>query len=242
MEMSVMQACVLLDGDLQDPPELIEQFYHRWLDGYDVVYGRRAKRDMPFLWGILYKAFYRVFAMLSYVEIPYDAGDFSLIDRRVVSWLLRCPERDLFLRGLRAYVGFRQTGVDYLRPKRAFGESTNNLLKNLEWAKRGIFSFSNTPLKLLSAGGIVLLGLSIVLGLILTALRLWIPNIAPRGATTLLLASLFFGAVNLFAVGLVGEYIAKIMEEVKARPRLIRAGLIRNGETNRLLPDESRWP
>ena len=239
MEMSVMQASVLLDGDLQDPPELIEQFYHRWIDGYDVVYGRRIKRDMPFVWSVLYKAFYRIFAMLSYVEIPHDAGDFSLIDRRVVSWLLRCPERDLFLRGLRAYIGFRQTGVDYVRPKRAFGESTNNLLKNLEWAKRGIFSFSNAPLKLLSAGGTVLLCLSIVLGLIVTVLRIWIPDIAPRGATTLLLASLFFGAVNLFAIGLVGEYIAKIMEEVKARPRLIRAGLIRNGETSQLLPDES---
>ena len=125
---------------------------------------------MPFAWGILYKAFYRIFAKLSYVEIPYDAGDFSLIDRRVVGWLLRCPERDLFLRGLRAYIGFRQTGVDYVRPKRMFGESTNNLLKNLEWAKRGIFSFSNAPLKLLSAGGIVLLGLSIVLGLIVIGL------------------------------------------------------------------------
>jgi glycosyltransferase involved in cell wall biosynthesis len=242
MEMSVMQACVLLDGDLQDPPELIEQFYHQWMEGYDVVYGRRVKRDMPFVWGVLYKAFYRIFAMMSYVKIPHDAGDFSLIDRRVVSWLLLCPERDLFLRGLRAYVGFRQIGVDYLRPKRVFGESTNNLLKNLEWAKRGIFSFSNTPLKLLSAGGIVLLFLSVILGLIVTALRIWIPDIAPRGATTLLLASLFFGAINLFAVGLVGEYIAKIMEEVKARPRLIRAGLIRNGETSRLLPDESTSP
>ena len=242
MEMSVMQACVLLDGDLQDPPELIEQFYQRWTEGYDVVYGRRVKRDMPFVWSLLYKAFYRIFAKLSYVQIPHDAGDFSLIDRRVVGWLLRCPERDLFLRGLRAYIGFRQTGVDYIRPKRMFGESTNNLLKNLEWAKRGIFSFSNAPLKLLSAGGVVLLGLSVMLSFIVIALRIWIPDVAPRGITTLLLASLFFGAINLFAVGLVGEYIAKIMEEVKARPRLIRAGLIRNGETSRLLPDEFTRP
>jgi polyisoprenyl-phosphate glycosyltransferase len=242
MEMAVMQACVLLDGDLQDPPELIEQFYHQWIDGYDVVYGRRVKRDMPFGWGVLYKAFYRLFAYLSYVKIPLDAGDFSLIDRRVVGWLLRSPERDLFLRGLRAYIGFRQTGVDYVRPKRAFGESTNNLLKNLEWAKRGIFSFSNAPLKMLSAAGVVSLGLSIVLGVIVAALRVLIPDIAPRGFTTLLLASLFFGAINLFAVGLVGEYVAKIMEEVKARPRLIRSGLIRNGETSQLLPDEATWP
>jgi polyisoprenyl-phosphate glycosyltransferase len=242
MEMSVMQACVLLDGDLQDPPEMIEHFYQRWMDGYDVVYGRRVKRDMPRAWGMIYKAFYRIFAMMSYVEIPHDAGDFSLIDRRVVSWLLRCPERDLFLRGLRAYVGFRQTGVDYLRPKRMFGRSTNNLFKNLEWAKRGIFSFSNTPLKLLTAAGVVLLGASFVLSVIVTALRLWAPDIAPRGVTTLLLVSLFFGAINLFAIGLVGEYVAKIMEEVKARPRLIRAGLIRNGETSQLLPDSSTLP
>jgi polyisoprenyl-phosphate glycosyltransferase len=242
MEMAVMQACILLDGDLQDPPELIEQFYAKWVEGNDVVYGRRVKREMPVVWGLLYKAFYRVFAKFSYVSIPHDAGDFSLIDRRVVGWLLHCPERDLFLRGLRAYVGFRQTGVDYTRPKRMFGQSTNSLLKNLEWAKRGIFSFSNTPLKLLSASGVVLLGLSVILGLGLTALRLFIPNIAPRGATSILLASLFFGAINLFAIGLVGEYIAKIMEEVKARPRLIRAGLIRGGETSQLLPDGSVRP
>ena len=239
MEMSVKQGCVLLDGDLQDPPELIEQFYAKWVEGADVVYGRRVARDMPVVWGLLYKAFYRVFAKFSYVKIPHDAGDFSLIDRRVVGWLLQCPERDLFLRGLRAYVGFRQTGVDYFRPKRMFGESTNNLLKNLEWAKRGIFSFSNTPLKLLTAGGVLLLALSLVLGLGLTVMRLAFPGAVPRGVTTVLLFSLFFGAINLFAIGLVGEYVAKIMEEVKGRPRLIRAGLIRNGEVSELLPDGS---
>ncbi|WP_445492893.1 NAD-dependent epimerase/dehydratase family protein [Rhodopseudomonas sp. RCAM05734] len=242
MEMSVMQSCVLLDGDLQDPPELIEQFYEKWVEGADVIYGRRIKRDMPFIWGLLYKAFYRIFSKLSYVTIPHDAGDFSLIDRRVVGWLLHCPERDLFLRGLRAYVGFRQTGVDYIRPKRMFGESTNNLIKNLEWAKRGIFSFSNAPLKLLSAGGVILLGVSIFASIIVVAMRLLFPESAPRGVTSLLLVALFFGALNLFSVGLVGEYIAKILEEVKGRPRLIRSGIIRNGERSQLLPDGSVTP
>ncbi len=242
MEMSVMQGCVLLDGDLQDTPELIEKFYEKWVEGYDVVYGRRVGRDMPAIWELLYKAFYRIFAKFSYVKIPHDAGDFSLIDRRVVGWLLQCPERDLFLRGLRAYVGFRQTGVDYVRPKRMFGDSTNNFVKNLEWAKRGIFSFSNTPLKLLTTGGVLLLALSFMLAFILIILRLWIPDIAPRGATTLLLFLLFFGALNLFAVGLVGEYVAKIMEEVKGRPRLIRAGLIRDGKISELRPDGSVRP
>ena len=242
MELATAQSCVLLDGDLQDPPELIEQFHAKWLDGHDVVYGRRVKRDMPALWGLLYKAFYRVFAAFSYVRIPHDAGDFSLMDRRVVGWLLNCPERDLFVRGLRAYVGFRQTGVDYVRPKRMFGSSTNNLLSNLEWAKRGIFSFSNTPLKMLTAAGTVLLGVSALLGLALFLARVFVPDIAPRGATTILLATLFFGALNLFGIGVVGEYVAKIMEEVKARPRLIRAALIRKGVVSDLLPDGRARP
>jgi nucleoside-diphosphate-sugar epimerase/glycosyltransferase involved in cell wall biosynthesis len=237
MELATAQACVLLDGDLQDPPELIEPFYEAWIAGHDVVYGRRVKREMPLVWGLLYKAFYRVFAAFSYVRIPHDAGDFSLMDRRVVGWLLNCPERDLFMRGLRAYVGFRQTGVDYERPKRMFGTSTNNLLSNLEWAKRGIFSFSNTPLKLLTAAGIALLGLAGLIGTTLVAARLIVPDIAPRGAVSTQLAILFFGALNLFAIGLIGEYVAKIMEEVKGRPRLIRAALIRGGVATDLPPE-----
>jgi dolichol-phosphate mannosyltransferase len=237
MEMATKDACVLLDGDLQDPPELIEQFHAQWQAGHDVIYGRRVKRDMPYVWGMLYKAFYRVFAAFSYVPIPLDAGDFSLMDRRVVGWLLTCPERDLFMRGLRAYVGFRQVGVDYVRPERMFGTSTNNLLKNIGWAKRGIFSFSNTPLNMLTAGGVLLLGLAAALGLLAVLIRIFAPDLVAQGLTTILLTILFFGAVNLFAIGLVGEYVAKIMEEVKGRPRLIRAALLRHGETTQLLPE-----
>ena len=239
MEMATKDACVLLDGDLQDPPELIEQFFAQWKNGHDVVYGRRVKRDMPLLWGLLYKGFYRVFAAFSYIPIPHDAGDFSLMDKRVIGWILTCPERDLFMRGLRAYVGFDQVGVDYERPKRMFGSSTNNLLKNIGWAKRGIFSFSNTPLTMLTAGGLVLLGLSGALGVVSVLIRLFAPDLVERGMTTILLSILFFGAINLFAIGLVGEYVAKILEEVKGRPRLIRAALIKDGQTARLLPGAS---
>ncbi len=237
MELSTKDAVVLLDGDLQDPPELIESFYAKWEEGYDVVYGRRVKRDMAWHWGLLYKLFYRVFAMFSYVPIPLDAGDFSLLDRRVVGWLLNCPERDLFVRGLRAYVGFKQTGVDYVRPERMFGVTTNSFIKNIDWAKKGIFSFSNTPLTMLTATGVVALGLSTIAAIIVAALRIFSPDIAPRGVTTLLIAILMFGSFNIFAVGLVGEYVAKIMAEVKGRPRLIRAALIRNGKATELLPD-----
>lgn len=237
MELSTKDAVVLLDGDLQDPPELIEAFYERWEQGSDVVFGRRVKRDMPFAWELLYKAFYRVFSAFSYVPIPLDAGDFSLMDRRVVGWLLTCTERDLFVRGLRAYVGFKQTGVDYIRPERAFGRSTNNMLKNIEWAKRGIFSFSNTPLAMLTTLGVAALGVSMLIAIVVALLRIFVPGIAPKGITTVLIAILLFGSFNLFAVGVVGEYVAKIMTEVKGRPRLIRSGLIRDGEVTELLPD-----
>lgn len=237
MELSTKHGVVLLDGDLQDPPELIEQFYPQWEQGYDVVYGRRVKRDMPWYWGFFYKLFYRIFAAFSYIKIPHDAGDFSLIDRRVVGWMLKCSERDLFMRGIRAYVGFRQTGVDYVRPERMFGKSTNNFIQNMDWAKKGILSFSNTPLTILTTLGVVLLGASFVLAIVVALLRMFFPDIAPRGITTLLIAILTFGSLNLFAIGLVGEYVAKIMAEVKGRPRLIRAALIRNGKSTDMLPD-----
>ncbi len=237
MELSTKDGVVLLDGDLQDPPELIEDFYAKWEEGYDVVYGRRIKREMPWYWGLMYKLFYRTFALFSYVNIPLDAGDFSLMDRRVVGWLLNCPERDLFVRGLRAYVGFRQIGVDYVRPERMFGRSTNNLVKNIDWAKKGIFSFSNAPLTMLTTTGVILFALSTLAAIVVGLLRVLIPDIAPRGVTTLLITILMFGSFNLFAIGLVGEYVAKIMAEVKGRPRMIRAALIRNGKATELLPD-----
>ena len=237
MELSTKDGVVLLDGDLQDPPELIESFYAKWEEGYDVIYGRRIKRDMPWHLGLMYKLFYRVFAMFSYVSIPLDAGDFSLMDRRVVGWLLNCPERDLFVRGLRAYVGFKQIGVDYVRPERMFGHSTNSLIKNIDWAKKGIFSFSNTPLTMLTTIGVISFALSTLVAIAVGLLRLFIPDIAPRGVTTLLITILMFGSFNLFAIGLGGEYVAKIMAEGKGRPRLIRAALIRNGKATELLPD-----
>jgi dolichol-phosphate mannosyltransferase len=242
MEMATKDACVLLDGDLQDPPELVEQFYQKWSEGYDVVYGRRVRREMPWFWGLIYKAFYRVFSAFSYIDIPHDAGDFSLIDKRAVAWILLCPERDLFMRGLRAYVGFKQTGLDYVRLARPFGRSTNNLFKNIAWAKRGIFSFSDVPMTMLTASGIILLALSILTGIALSVVRLIAPELVPRGITTVLLSILFFGSLNIFGLGLVGEYVAKIMREVKGRPRFIRSSIIRDGEVTQSLPKQAGVP
>lgn len=230
MELATKNSCVLLDGDLQDPPELIEQFVEKWREGYDVVYGRRVKREAPLYMRIAYKLFYWIFDYFSYLSIPHDAGDFSLIDKKVVKCILQFPERDLFLRGVRAFVGFRQTGIDYVRPERMFGTTTNSLFKNIGWAKKGILSFSNTPLNILSFTGSLLFIISLLLGMLQVVGRLLFPSLAPKGLTTVLLGILFFGSVNLFAIGLLGEYIAKIFEEVKQRPLFIRKNLIRGGE------------
>ena len=230
MEISTKDAVVLLDGDLQDPPESISDFYKKWIEGYEVVYGVRIKREMSKFWELQYKLFYRIFALFSYIKIPRDAGDFSLIDKKVVKWLLQFPERDLFLRGLRAYVGFKQIGVDYIRPKRRFGKTTNSFYKNIDWAKKGIFSFSNTPLTIMTTTGLILMFLSIIAIIIVATLRILFPDIAPRGSTTLLISILSFGSLNLLGIGILGEYIAKILIEVKARPRLIRESITRNGK------------
>ncbi len=230
MELASKNAVVLMDGDLQDPPELIPEFVAKWREGYEVVYGERTKREAPWYMQIAYKSFYRVFDYFSSVPIPHDAGDFSLIDRRVVKWLLACDERDLFLRGLRAYVGFRQTGVPYMRPERLFGRSTNSMLKNFGWAKKGILSFSRAPLDALTFAGISLVLISVVLGVVQFLARVFHPELAPRGITTVVLLIMFFGSFTIFAISLIGEYIAKIFEEVKARPSFIRRHLIRGGE------------
>jgi polyisoprenyl-phosphate glycosyltransferase len=230
MEIATKNSVVLLDGDLQDPPELIEQFVERWREGNDVVYGRRVKREASFFMQRAYRAFYYIFDRFSYIEIPRDAGDFSLIDRRVVQAMLEFPERDLFLRGVRAFVGFRQTGVDYTRPERMFGVTTNSLSKNLSWAKKGILSFSNVPLTMLSVLGTVLFVLSVLLGILQVIGRILLPSHTPTGITTLIVAVLFFGSINLFAIGLVGEYLGKIFEEVKQRPLFIRRHVVRGGE------------
>jgi polyisoprenyl-phosphate glycosyltransferase len=202
----------------------------KWRGGFDVVYGVRVKREAAWYMQIAYKAFYRVFDYFSSVPIPHDAGDFSLIDRSVMKWLLSCEERDLFMRGLRAYVGFRQTGVPYTRPERMFGRSTNNMMKNFGWAKKGILSFSRTPLDLLTFSGIALVLVSLLLGAAQLTARIFFPQLAPHGFTTVVLLIIFFGSFTIFAISLIGEYIAKIFEEVKARPTYIRRHLVRAGE------------
>ena len=221
MRIATGHAVVLLDGDLQDPPELIEAFYQKWREGYDVVYGERVQREATMFLQIAYKAFYRLFRSASYVPIPLDAGDFSLIDRRVVEALNSLPENNRFMRGLRAWVGFRQTGVPYVRPERMFGHTTNSLLRNLGWARKAILSFSYAPLDLITWLALAAVGFSFVAIVLQVVSRLFFPDLAPRGFTTLFVFLLFLGGIQLLCLSIIGSYLAHIYDEVKRRPPYI---------------------
>lgn len=226
MDIATGDAVVLLDGDLQDPPEIIEKFYEKWLRGFEVVYGVRAKREAPLFIEIVYKLSYIVFHKISYIAIPLNAGNFSLIDRKVVDFLKQFPERDRILRGLRAWVGFKQTGVPYIRPKRMFGKSTNNLLRTLSWAAKGIFSFSSAPLGLITFFSFITFLIALIAMLVQITLRFFMPNIT-QGIPTVLLVVLFLGAIQLLAISILGEYIGRIFEEVKQRPKYIVKSILR---------------
>ena len=214
-------AAVLLDGDLQDPPELIEAFYEKWQEGYDVVYGIRVKRDATLFLKVAYKAFYRVFRATSYVPMPLDAGDFSLLDRKVIDALSAMPENNRFIRGMRTWVGFKQTGVPYVRPERMFGRTTNSLLRNLGWARKAVFSFSYMPLDIITALALLTVSLSVV-GIIAQIIaRLVAPQSVPSGFTTLIVLILFIGGIQLLCLSIIGSYLAHIYDEVKRRPAFI---------------------
>ena len=225
MRQSVGEAVVLMDGDLQDPPEAIPALFAEWVKGYDVVYGVRASRQEDARMQALRRWFYRLYRRLSYVDVPLDAGDFSVMSRRVVDSILLMPERDRFLRGLRSWVGFHQTGVPYVRAERFAGESTNSWLDNIRWAKRAIFSLSYQPLELISLLAFIVTLLTAMAIVVYLLLYFAIPN-APRGFMTLLVAVLFIGAVQLFSLSIIAEYLGRIFEEVKQRPHFIVRNIV----------------
>jgi len=221
MRVATGDAVVLLDGDLQDPPELIVDFVERWREGNDVVYGERVDREGRRMMRWAYKRFYRLLRRVSYVDVPVDAGDFGLMDRRAVDIVNSLPEKQRFLRGLRAWVGGRQVGVPYVRPERMFGVSTNSVIKNLGWARRAIVSFSYAPLDFIISLALLVVGGSAVALLVSIVLKVAFPSAAPRGTTTLIGVVLFIGGVQLLCISIVGSYLAAMFEEVKARPAYV---------------------
>ena len=221
MKIATGDAVVCLDGDLQDEPEVIAAFYEKWIEGYDVVYGHRVKRGEGAIRRAAFKLFYRVLHAMSYVNIPVDAGDFALLDRKVVDALNALPEKNRFMRGLRSWVGFRQIGVPLVRPDRMFGRSTFSFTRYFEFARKGILSFSYVPLDLIMWLALGIVSLAFLGAIAQVIWRYAHPERVPTGFTTVIIIVLFLGGVQLLCLSVIGSYISHIYDEVKNRPAFI---------------------
>jgi glycosyltransferase involved in cell wall biosynthesis len=222
-------AVICMDGDLQDPPEIIPTFVARWRDGNDVVYAVRKARKESFIKRACYAAFYRLLRRLSMVSIPIDSGDFALMDRRVVDCLKAIPERSRFIRGLRTWIGFRQIGVGYERERRFAGTSKYTWSKLMKLAVNGLLSFSAIPLRLVTALGFLISCCSLLGIMVALYFRLFTAKAMP-GWTTTIIPILLLGGVQLLSIGVLGEYIAQIFDEVKQRPVYLVDSILDSGE------------
>lgn len=221
MDYSSGQAVVVIDADLQDPPEVILEMIAKWKEGYDVVYGQRLKRKgETFFKKVTAKMFYRLLAAMTSVDIPVDTGDFRLIDRKVCDVMSSLTEKNRYVRGLVSWVGFRQTAVTYVRDERFAGETKYPLKKMLKFAMDGITTFSYKPLKISTYIGFLVSALSFVYLIVVLCLRLFTDTTVTGWASTLAV-SLMFNGVILMMLGIIGEYIGRIYDETKNRPLYI---------------------
>lgn len=214
------EAIFIMDADLQDPPEILPRFIEKWREGYQVVYAVRRKRKEGPLKRAAYASFYRILHYLSDIDIPLDTGDFCLMDRQVVSVLNQMPERNRFVRGIRSWAGFRQIGLEYERSARQAGETKYTLNKLLKLAFDGIISFSHLPLRLASVFGFIVSVFSFLYGIATVLQKIFTDTTVPGYATTIVMVT-FIGGVQLISIGIIGEYLGRIYDEVKERPLYI---------------------
>jgi polyisoprenyl-phosphate glycosyltransferase len=216
---------VLMDGDLQDPPEAIPVLVDAYRQGYDVVYVQRVNRKEAWWLRACYYLFYRLLTALSSIQLPLDAGDFGLMSRRVVQEIRRMPEHHRYLRGMRTWVGFRQIGVPIERAARRAGRTKYSPLRLLKLASDGIFAFSIVPLRAAAIFGATATGLSVLYAIYSLYVKFWLH--APQGFTALVLAITFLSGVNLFFLGIIGEYVGRVYEEAKGRPHYVVLKVVR---------------
>ena len=213
------EAIVVLDADLQDPPELIPEMIALWQHGYQVVYAQRTQRQKErWLKRVTAYAFYRVLRHLADVEIPTDTGDFCLMDRRIVDLLNAMPERNRYIRGLRAWVGFQQTAIQYSRDPRFAGEVKYTFSQSLALAINSLVSFSRVPLRLSTYLGLAAAAIALFMAVLVVYWRFFAPHSPLTGYATITVVVFFLGAVQLISIGILGEYIGRIYEEIKGRP------------------------
>lgn len=227
---SATDALMILDGDLQDPPELFFEFHNYFLKGYDVVYAVRKKRKEHFLKTSAYYIFYRLLKKISYIDIPLDSGDFSLISRRVADILNKMPEESRYIRGMRSWIGLKQIGVEYERDERSAGESKYSLSMLMKLAFNGIFNFSEIPIKFITKLGIFSVLISLIYFISTIIKKIFYVDV-PVGFTGLLFVIILFGGVQLISLGIIGEYIVRIFFQVKNRPLFIIKNRIKSKET-----------
>ncbi|MFC2036601.1 glycosyltransferase family 2 protein [Chloroflexota bacterium] len=220
------EAVIIMDADLQDPPEVLPQFIAKWREGYDVVYAIREQRQESWPKRVAYAAFYRMLRRATHVDIPLDAGDFCIMDREVVDLLRSMPERNRFVRGIRSWVGLRQIGLPYQRDARRAGRSKYTFGRLLLLALDGFISFSHAPLRVASLLGIGISALSLLLATFYFVKRVT-TGLSPPGFATLVVAVFFLAGVQLVTLGVIGEYVGRIFDEVKQRPLYVVRQVIR---------------
>lgn len=228
---------ILMDGDLQDPPEVIPQLIGAYRSGYDVVYAQRVDRKEQWWLRASYYIFYRLVAALSSTHLPLDAGDFGLMSRCVVDEIRRMPEHHRYLRGLRTWVGFKQIGVPIERAARRSGKTKYSPLRLLKLASDGIFAFSIVPLRAATIAGCVAILLSTLFAIYSVYARFWLHS--PQGFTALILVITYLSGFNLFFLGIIGEYVGRIYEEAKARPHYVVRKLIKTNSIG--IHAAARW-
>lgn len=234
LDMCKGNAVVIIDGDLQDPPELILEMYKKYQEGYKVVYAKRKTREgETWFKKATAKLFYRFLAAMTSIEIPVDVGDFRLIDKVIVNHLRNMPEKSKYIRGQISWIGYKQTFVEYHRDARLYGKTNYPLKKMLRLAFDGITAFSDKPLKMASAIGIISAILSL-LAIVYALISHFIFDSAVSGWTSLIISVLFIGGVQLITIGIIGEYIARINNDVRNRPLyIIEEENIENQENNK---------
>jgi dolichol-phosphate mannosyltransferase len=220
------RAVIVMDADLQDPPEVLPDFIAKWREGYDVVYAIRARRKEHIIKRAAYALFYRILQRVASIQIPLDSGDFSIMDRRVVDLLKGMPERNRFVRGIRSWIGLNQIGLEYERHARYAGEPRYTLNRLIYLALDGLVSFSFLPLRMISMVGFGISLLSILLAIAYTIQKLTI-GLSPPGFATTVVAIFFLAGVQLITIGVIGEYVGRIFEEVKHRPLYIVRQVLR---------------
>ncbi len=226
------KGAMIIDGDLQDPPELVNEFYEYLINGYDVIYAIRKNRKESLLKKAAYSIYYRLQKKISNFNIPIDSGDFSMLSRRVVDTINNMPEHSRYLRGMRAWVGFQQIGYEYDRYERQAGETKYSWKKLFELAFNGIFNFSDFPVKIITRLGFMTVFFSLIY-FVYNVYRKVVYNDVPQGFTATILAIILFSGVQLISLGLIGEYVLRIYNQVRNRPLFVVDKIIQDGKHNK---------